>query len=198
VEQTATQAAGDRWFTVPNFVSLLRLLGVPIFLWLVLVPKADLLAVLVLMISGFTDWLDGKLARWLNQTSRLGALLDPAADRLYIFSTAIAFVIRGIVPWWVAGVLILKDVAVAACVPALRRNGYSLPEVHYVGKAGTFCLLYAFPLLLLAQGASTAATIARPIGYAFTIWGAGLYVWSGVLYLVQVAGALRLARLRPP
>jgi cardiolipin synthase len=192
VEQTAVQS--DRLFTLPNLVSVLRLLGVPVFLWLVLVPKYDVLAVIVLMIGGFTDWLDGKLARWLNQTSRIGALLDPAADRLYIFSTAVAFVIRGIIPWWVAGVLILKDVAVAACVPFLRRAGYSLPEVHYIGKAGTFCLLYAFPLLLLAQGDSTAAVLARPIGYAFTIWGGGLYLWSGVLYLIQVGAAMRHSR----
>lgn len=184
----------DRVVTVPNVLSVLRLLGVPLFLWLLLGPRADLWALVVLAASGITDWLDGKLARWLNQASRLGALLDPAADRLYIVATLVAFVLRGIVPWWLAAVLIGKDVAVGLCLPVLRRAGYAPPEVHYVGKAATFCLLYAFPLLLLAQGSSTAAGIARPIGFAFTAWGTALYVWTGALYVAQVVIAVRRPR----
>ncbi len=181
----------DRIVTWPNALSVLRLLGVPVFLWLLLGPKADLIALIVLCASGATDWLDGKLARWLDQGSKLGALLDPAADRLYIVATLVAFVLRGIVPWWLAVILIGKDVIVGLCLPVLRRAGYSPPEVHYVGKAATFALLYAFPFLLLAQGDSTAAQIARPIGYAFTAWGTALYVWSGVLYVAQVVITVR-------
>ncbi|HEX5115620.1 MAG TPA: CDP-alcohol phosphatidyltransferase family protein [Pseudonocardiaceae bacterium] len=177
--------------TVPNALSVLRLAGVPVFLWLVLGPHADLIALAVLVASGVSDWLDGKLARWLNQASRIGALLDPAADRLYIVATLVAFVVRGIVPWWLAVVLIGKDVAVGLCLPLLRRAGYTPPEVHYVGKAATFALLYAFPFLLLAQGTSTVAQIARPIGYAFTAWGTALYVWTGALYVAQVVIAVR-------
>lgn len=184
----------DRVVTVPNVLSVLRLLGVPLFLWLLLGPHADLWALIVLAASGFTDWLDGKLARWLDQTSRIGALLDPAADRLYIVATLVAFVLRGIVPWWLAVVLIGKDVAVGLCLPVLRRAGYTPPEVHYVGKAATFALLYAFPLLLLAQGASTIAGIARPVGFAFTAWGTALYVWTGALYVAQVVIAVRRPR----
>jgi len=181
----------DRIVTVPNTLSVLRLAGVPVFLWLLLGPKADVLALIVLASASFTDWLDGKLARWLNQTSRLGALLDPAADRLYIMATLIAFVLRGIVPWWLAAILVGKDVAVGLCLPVLRWAGYAPPEVHYIGKAATFALLYALPLLLLAQGGSTLAQIARPIGYAFTVWGTVLYVWSGALYVAQVVIAVR-------
>jgi cardiolipin synthase len=181
----------DRIVTVPNALSVLRLFGVPLFLWLMLGPHADLLAIVVLVASGASDWLDGKLARWLNQASKLGALLDPAADRLYIFATLVAFVLRDIVPWWLAVVLIGKDVLVGLCLPLLRRAGYAPPEVHYVGKAATFALLYAFPLLLLAQGGSTAAQIARPIGYAFIVWGTVLYVWTGALYIAQVVIAVR-------
>jgi cardiolipin synthase len=181
----------DRVVTLPNALSVLRLLGVPVFLWLLLGPKADLIALVVLVASGASDWLDGKLARWLDQSSRLGALLDPAADRLYIVGTLVAFVIRGIIPWWLAVVLIGKDVVVGLCLPLLRRAGYTPPEVHYVGKAATFALLYAFPFLLLAQGDSTVAHIARPIGFAFTAWGTALYVWTGALYVAQVVIALR-------
>lgn len=187
----ADQRSADRWLTVPNALSVLRLLGVPVFLWLLLGPHDDLVALVVLVFSGVTDWLDGKLARWLNQMSRLGALLDPAADRLYIFATLVAFVLRGIVPWWLAVLLLAKDVVVGLCLPVLRRAGYQPPEVHYVGKGATFALLYAFPLMLLAQGGSIAATIARPVGYAFVIWGSALYVWSGLLYVVQVVIAVR-------
>jgi cardiolipin synthase len=189
-----TAARADRWFTVPNALSVLRLAGVPLFLWLLLGPKLDLLALVVLVVSAFTDWLDGKLARWLDQASKLGALLDPAADRLYILATVVAFVVRGIVPWWLAVALIGKDLVVGACLPVLRRYGYRPPEVHYVGKAATFALLYGFPLLLLAQGGSLAARIAWPIGYAFTVWGSALYVWSGALYLAQVVISVRSSR----
>jgi cardiolipin synthase len=139
---------------------------------------------------------DGKIARIFNQTSRLGAMLDPAADRLYTLATVVAFVVREIVPWWVAALLVMRDVIVAVCIWVLRRNGFAPPEVTYIGKAATFNLLYAMPLMLLAQGGSTAATIARPISYAFAIWGGALFLWSGVLYLVQTRLALR-SSVRP-
>ena len=185
----------DRVFTVPNMLSILRLTGVPLFLWLLLGPEADGWALVVLVASGVTDWLDGKLARWLNQTSKLGTMPDPAADRLYTLATLIAFVIRDIIPWWVAVLLLSRDALVGLFLWLLKRSGYATPEVTYVGKAATFCLMYGFPLLLLAQGGSTAAEVARPIAYAFTIWGSVLYLWSGLLYVIQVMTTLRRARL---
>ena len=185
----------DRVLTVPNALSLLRLAGVPLFLWLLLGPQKDLLAVLLLAVSGATDWLDGKLARWLDQSSKLGAVLDPVVDRLYTLATLAAFGLRDIVPWWVVGVLVGRDMVLAACLPVLRRYGYGALEVHYLGKAATLNLLYAFPLLLLAEAATgTLGDVARPLAYAFTAWGAALYVWSAVLYLVQVIAAVRTAR----
>ena len=185
----------DRVLTVPNALSLLRLAGVPLFLWLLLGPQQDLLAVLLLAVSGATDWLDGKLARWLDQSSKLGAVLDPVVDRLYTLATLAAFGLRDIVPWWVVGVLVGRDVVLATCLPVLRRYGYGPLEVHYLGKAATLNLLYAFPLLLLAEAATgTLGDVARPLAYAFTAWGAALYVWSAVLYLVQVIAAVRTAR----
>ncbi|GLZ36774.1 CDP-diacylglycerol--glycerol-3-phosphate 3-phosphatidyltransferase [Actinokineospora sp. NBRC 105648] len=177
-------------WTIPNVLSMLRLAGVPLFLYLLLGPEYDGWALVVLLFSGLSDWLDGKIARWLDQTSRLGALLDPAADRLYTLVTIVAFVLRDIVPWWVAALLVARDAVVAVCILVLRRNGFAPPEVTYVGKAATFNLMYAFPLLLLAQGGSTAATLARPVAYAFAIWGGLLFLWSGVLYVVQTRAAL--------
>jgi cardiolipin synthase len=181
----------DRLLTIPNLLSVVRLALVPVFLWLLLGPRADGWALLILVYAGVSDWADGKIARLFNQTSRLGAMLDPAADRLYTLATVVAFVVRDIVPWWVAALLILRDVVVGLCIWVLGRNGFAPPEVTYVGKAATFNLLYAMPLMLLAQGGSTAATIARPVAYGFAIWGGALFLWSGALYLVQTRMALR-------
>jgi cardiolipin synthase len=181
----------DRLLTIPNALSVLRLLGVPLFLYLLLGPHADGWALVVLVAAGLSDWLDGKIARWLDQASRLGALLDPAADRLYILATLVAFVVRGIVPWWVAVALVGRELVVGVCLPVLRARGYGPFEVNYLGKAATFNLLYAFPMLLLAQGASTAAQVARPVAYAFMVWGGALYLWSGVLYVYQFTLAMR-------
>ena len=184
----------DRVWTVPNALSVLRLLGVPLFLWLLLGPEADGWALVVLMVSGFTDWLDGKLARWLDQGSRLGALLDPAADRLYIVAALIALALRGIVPAWLVAVLVGREVVLGVALLVLRRYGYPPLQVHYLGKAATLLLLYAFPGLLLAYGSNPVAEVAEPIAWALTIWGTALYVLSGAFYLVQVAGILRAER----
>lgn len=181
----------DRILTVPNVLSVIRLLGVPLFLWLVLVREADGWAVVVLAISGFTDYLDGKLARRWHQISRLGQLLDPLADRLYILSTIVALTLREIIPLWFAVLLVARDVFLLLLVPALRRRGLSALPVHFLGKAATFCLLYALPLLLLGDGESTVALLARVFGWAFGIWGLVLYWWAGVLYAMQVRRLLK-------
>ena len=181
---------GDQVLTLPNLLSVIRLLGVPLFLWLLLGPHADGWAVVVLAVSGVTDWADGKLARALGQSSRLGALLDPAADRLYIVATLVAFVIRDVVPVWVVAVLLGRELVLGVTLLLLRRAGWPPLQVHYLGKAATFLLLYAFPLLLLADGDGTAASLARPIAYALTVWGSALYVLAGAFYVVQAAGLL--------
>jgi cardiolipin synthase len=178
-----TQVVGDRVLTVPNLLSLLRLLGVPVFLWLILGPEADLAAVLLLAVSGATDYLDGVIARRWNQVSRVGQLLDPLADRLYILATLLGLGIRGIVPWWLLGVIVARDVLLGVWLLVRRGRGQGPPPVHYLGKAATLNLLYAFPLLLLGDGTSAGATVARVIGWAFALWGTALYWWAGALYL---------------
>jgi cardiolipin synthase (CMP-forming) len=188
---TLRELAGERWLTVPNALSFVRLLGVPLFLWLLLGPQADGWALVVLVASGITDWLDGRIARALDQYSRLGELLDPLADRLYTVATLVAFLIRGIVPWWVLVLIIGRDVVVSAALPLLRRKGYLAFPVLYVGKAATLNLLYAFPLLLLAQMDWPGADLARPFAYAFTAWGIALHLWSGTLYLIQLVRSPR-------
>ncbi len=179
-------SAEDRIWTVPNLLSFLRLLGVPVFLWLVLGPRADGWAIGILAVAGFTDWLDGKIARAFNQTSKLGRLIDPAADKLYVFATILALLLREVIPWWLVLVILARELFVAACFPVLRKHGYRALQVHFLGKAAMFNLMYAFPLLFLASHSGWYADIARIVGWAFALWGTGLYWWSGLLYVVQV------------
>lgn len=183
---TSDAQATVRVWTVPNLLSGLRLLGVPLFLWLVLGPEADGWALVVLMASGVTDYLDGYLARRLNQMSQLGQLLDPIADRLYILAVVFGLAWRDIIPWWLALLLPARDLFLWGLLPFLRSRGYSALPVHFLGKAATFNLLYAFPLLLLGDGTGVLATLAQVFGWAFAIWGTSLYWWAGLLYAWQV------------
>ena len=138
-------------------ISIARLLGVPVFLWLVLGPHADGWAVILLIAAAASDWLDGKLARALHQESRLGQVLDPTADRLYIGVMLIGLAIRAIIPWWLVGVLVGRELVLAVALLRLRARGWEPLQVSFVGKAATLCLFYAFPLLLLGAYSGPAA-----------------------------------------
>ncbi|HVK27698.1 MAG TPA: CDP-alcohol phosphatidyltransferase family protein [Nocardioides sp.] len=194
---TRDERASDRVWTLPNLISASRLLGVPLFLWLVLGPEEDVWALVVLMVSGVSDFLDGWLARKLNQTSELGRLLDPVADRLYILAVVAGLALRDVIPWWVAVSLPLRDLLLWGLVPLLRTRGYSALPVHFLGKAATFNLLYAFPLLLLGDGDGTFATLAQVFGWSLALWGIGLYWWAGILYAWQVRKLLATTERRP-
>ena len=182
------EVVSDRIWTIPNLLSFLRLAGVPLFLYWIFGTEQYGRAILLLMAAGATDYFDGVIARRYNSTSRLGQLLDPAADRLYILATLIGLVYRDGLPLWWALVLIGRDVVLLATYPALRTHGYGPLPVHFLGKAATFNLLYAFPMLLAALPSQDGllAEIFRPLGWAFAAWGSVLYLWAGVLYLVQV------------
>ena len=198
VAEVAEPDPMGRIWTIPNAISMARLLGVPVFLWLVLGPRsqtADWWAVGLLIASSASDWLDGKIARALNQQSRLGQLLDPAADRLYIVATVVALAVRGIIPWWLVGALAAREVMLAVMLLVLRRRGWGALQVSFVGKAATACLLYAFPLLFLGAHATSYAETARVAGWAFAIWGSALYWCAGLLYLMQ---ARQLLAAGPP
>ncbi|GAA3836544.1 CDP-alcohol phosphatidyltransferase family protein [Nocardioides panacisoli] len=193
---TREEPPSNRVLTLPNLLSLLRLAGVPLFLWLVLGPEADAWALVLLAVSGITDFLDGWLARKLNQQSVVGQILDPVADRLYILAVVVGLMLRDIVPWWLALSLPLRDLLLWGLVPLLRTRGYTALPVHFLGKAATFNLLYAFPLLLLGDGDGTIATLAQVFGWAFALWGIGMYWWAGVLYAWQVRKLLATTERR--
>lgn len=186
--------ASNRIWTVPNVISFVRLLGVPLFLYLLLGPHDDVAAVVVLAIGGTTDWVDGWVARRLGQVSRLGELLDPFADRLYILAALIGLTVRGVVPWWLTIALLLREVVLGVALLVLRRHGYGPPAVHYLGKTGTFVLLFVFPVLLLAKAAPSTADVAYPFGWGLAWWALALYWAAAVLYLTQTVALLRADR----
>jgi len=159
--------------TIPNALTFLRLLGIPLFIWLALDQRADGWAILVLMIGGATDYFDGKLARALNQESRFGEIADPTIDRLYIAATIIVLYIRDAISLWVIVVLVARDVAMAILALVIQMRGLPTLQVTYLGKAATFNLLYAFPFLLLALNTNWYGTVAFICGWAFTRLGSG-------------------------
>ena len=186
-----SEQPSTRVWTAPNVLSFLRLAMVPVFLVLI-VRGYDALALLVLVVSSITDYLDGWIARRFHQVTRLGQLLDPLADRLFIFATLIGLAVREIVPWWFLAAVFGRDLMLAVLGVVLANRGYGPLPVHHLGKVATFCLFYALPLIMLAQAFPAVAPVAVPLGWAFALWGAFLYWWAGVLYLRET---VRLARL---
>jgi len=189
----------DRVLTIPNALSALRLVLVPVFLYLLLVRHADGWAVGVLMFSGASDWADGKIARLVRgQSSRLGELLDPLVDRVYMVIVPVALALAHIVPWWFVAMLIGRDVLLAATLPALRSRGLTALPVTYIGKAATFALMSGFPLVLLGQWPALWSRVVLACGWAFLWWGMAMYLWAAALYLAQVSLVLRRLPRRVP
>ena len=193
-DDVAATDAQARVLTIPNAISVARLAGVPVFLWLVLgvrTQAGDWWAVGLLIASGASDWLDGKIARALNQQSRLGQLLDPTADRAYIVATVVALAIRAIIPWWLVILLAVRELMLGVVLLVLRRHNYGPLQVSFLGKAATLALLYAFPLLFLGAHTASYSEVARIAGWAFAIWGSALYWCAAVLYVEQARRILR-------
>src|SRR6056300_512766 len=183
--------------SVPNMLSILRLLLVPVFLWL-LIADQFLIAFLVLMFASFTDWLDGFIARKFNQITSLGKVLDPSADRLFILATLIGLTVNEIIPAWLAIVIVARDILLLVGYPISASHGYGPLPVHFLGKAATFALLYALPLLLLADVWPSAEAVILPLAWGFAYWGIGLYWVAGFVYLAQLRQLISLERRSSP
>lgn len=187
----------SRIVTIPNVLTLVRLLLIPVFLVLVVVGEYGW-ALATVVVSSLTDFLDGFVARRFGQVSRLGQLLDPAADRLFILSTLVGIAVAGVVPWLFVAVIVLRDVLLLALGVVLANLGHGPLPVHHLGKMGTFCLLFGFPVLLLGAAFPVLAPASAPIGWGVAIWGAFLYWWAGWVYLretLRLGSRERLARI---
>jgi cardiolipin synthase len=189
-------AISSRILTVPNVLSFIRLALVPVFLVLIII-RSDLAALIVLVFSSASDYLDGVIARRFHQVTRLGQLLDPAADRLFIFAALIGLAISAVIPWWLVGVVVGRDVVLLVLGIILANFGYGPLPVHHLGKVATFSLFYALPILMIGEAFPGAAWVTNPLGWAFAIWGAFLYWWAGIIYVVETARVIRIPQAIP-
>ncbi|WP_308085141.1 CDP-alcohol phosphatidyltransferase family protein [Agromyces mediolanus] len=185
-----------RVWTIPNVLSMLRLALVPVFLVL-LVLGEYVGALVVLVVASLSDLADGYLARRLNQVTRLGQLLDPAADRLYIFAALLGLAAGGLVPWWIVVVIVARDVFLLILGVVLASHGYGPLPVHQLGKVATFALFFGLPVIMLGLAFPSVQPISEPVGWAITLWGAFLYWWAGIIYAIETARAVRAARVAP-
>jgi cardiolipin synthase len=173
---------------------MLRLALVPLFL--VLIVRGHYVAALVvLVIASFTDLLDGYLARRLGQITRLGQLLDPAADRLYIFAALVGLAANDLVPWWIVIVIVARDVFLLVLGVVLANHGYGPLPVHQLGKVATFALFFGVPVIMLGLAFPAVQPVSEPIGWAITLWGAFLYWWAGIIYAIETARVIRIPRV---
>lgn len=182
-----------RIVTIPNLLSFFRLLLIPVFLVL-LVGHQYVWALIVLVGSSLTDFVDGYVARHFNQVSRVGQLLDPAADRLFIFSTLIGLAWTGFIPWWLAGLIFGREFLLLIIGVILANYGYGPLPVHHLGKMGTFALLTAMPLLVLGAAFPAIGAVTDPLGWAAALWGVFLYWWAGILYALEAGRLIRIPR----
>jgi cardiolipin synthase len=191
VESSRSLEVSNRVWTVPNVLSLVRLALVPLFLFLILTAQ-DALALIVLIFSSVSDFLDGIIARRFNQITRLGQLLDPAADRLFIFAALIGLAARNVIPWWLFLVIVAREIMLVVLGIISANYGFGPLPVHNLGKVATAALYYALPILMIGQAFPIAEWITDPIGWAFALWGAFLYWWAGFIYVAQ---SIRISRI---
>ncbi len=175
----------DVVFTIPNIISLLRIISIPIIAWLI-TEHSMVWALVVLALSFASDGLDGLIARKFNQVSKIGQLLDPIADRLLILCSILALGICHVVPWWMLILVALRDVTMAVLTVVLAQHNYGPLPVHFVGKTGTAMLMIAIVALIFADIWSNSATDTLHLcGLATGIWGVGLYWLAGYIYIRQ-------------
>jgi cardiolipin synthase len=187
-------AVSSRIVTIPNALSVLRLVLIPVFLGFLGASQFGW-ALLVIVVSSLTDFVDGWIARRFDQISRLGQLLDPAVDRLFIFSTLIGLAWIGLLPWWLVIIIVSRDVVLLVLGIVLANIGYGPLPVHHLGKAATFALLFALPTIVLGAAAPAIAPFSDPLGWALALWGAFLYWWAGAVYIRETARLVRIARV---
>lgn len=197
MDEGAGSMVGTRALTLPNVLSFVRLVCVPVFLGLVLLGHVKA-AFLLFVLSSVTDFLDGFLARRLGQVTRLGELLDPAADRLLIFTGVIVLAVQEIIPWWLMALVLARDLFLLALGFVLARRRHGPLPVHWLGKAATFAIFVAMPLFLLGAAFPEVAWLSAPLAWIFGLGGALAYWAAGFVYLGQTRTLFRDRPLPEP
>jgi cardiolipin synthase (CMP-forming) len=188
------RARDSRILTVPNVITLVRLLCVPVFLWLLLDRDDPVAAAVLLGALGATDWVDGYIARRFDQGSALGKVFDPVADRVLLVTAALALLANGSIPIWV-GVLVLgREVLISVAVLALAAAGARRVEVQWSGKAGALALMVALPCFLLLDSTSEGHDLLFLVTWGFTIGGLVLSYYAAALYVPLARRALHEGR----
>jgi cardiolipin synthase (CMP-forming) len=184
----------DRILTAPNVITLVRLLCIPVFLWLLFGLHRQTAAAILLAVLGATDWVDGYVARRYGQVSTFGKVLDPTADRVLVGTAVISIMVYGAVPLWFGIATIAREVLVSAMVLLLASLGAARIDVLWVGKAGTFGLMFAYPTFLLGYGSAGWQEPIRIIGWVTGLIGLGLAWWAAGSYIAPARRALRQGR----
>jgi cardiolipin synthase len=184
----------DRILTAPNVITMVRLLCIPIFLWLLFGAHRQTAAAVLLAVLGATDWVDGFVARRYGQVSTFGKVLDPTADRILVGTAVISIMVYGAVPLWFGVATIAREVLVSAMVLLLASLGAARIDVLWVGKAGTFGLMFAYPTFLLGYGSAGWQEPIRIIGWVTGLIGLGLAWWAAASYIAPARRALRDGR----
>ncbi len=183
-------------WTIPNLISLLRLLAVPWFLWLLLHDDRPIAAGILLAVLGATDWIDGYIARHFDQGSKIGQVLDPVADRVLLIAGAVALLIDGSAPRWVLIVVLAREAAISIGTVWLAAKGARHIDVQWVGKAGTLALMFALPMFLWLDHTSPGVghDVLAVITWSFTIGGLVLSYYAAAGYIPIAREALREGR----
>ncbi|HEV3353190.1 MAG TPA: CDP-alcohol phosphatidyltransferase family protein [Acidimicrobiales bacterium] len=184
----------DRILTVPNVITLVRLLCIPVFLWLLFGLHEQTAAAILLAVLGATDWVDGYVARRFGQVSTFGKVLDPTADRVLVATAVISIMAYGAVPLWFGIATIVREVLVSVMVVLLASLGAARIDVLWVGKAGTFGLMFAYPTFLLAYGGAGWQAPITVIAYVTGITGLVLAWIAAGSYIGPARKALREGR----
>jgi len=194
IEAPGLDVLESRILTVPNLITVVRLACLPIFVWLLLSEQNRAAASVLLGALGATDWVDGYIARRFNQTSTLGKVLDPVADRLLFFTALIAILIDGCAPRWVCWAVLIREIVISVATLVLAALGARRIDVTRAGKMGTFLLMFAFPAFVAGASTFWWAPISTNLAWLFVVPGLIFSYWAAVLYVPIGRRALREGR----
>jgi cardiolipin synthase len=197
VELSADEVVLDRSLTIPNGISVLRLVVVAVALVVLFHDRDRVLAAALLAFAGATDFLDGYVARRIGQVSKLGKILDPTIDRMVLASSIIAILVYGALPWWIAMVVLAREVFITTVALVIAVAGATRIDVLWIGKASTFGLLVAFPLFLVSDGPGAFAHALRVAAYVVVTPALVASIASVVAYVPVARRALAAGRQAP-